>query len=200
MTWYEIEYINSKGTTSITGTYKTDLEALLILDNLPRFLKIENYSYYSELTNKYELYSNWDSKSSNEIIINTLNIITVKRLNGNLLSDKIKGEINSYFKSDPLNIIISTDFYKENTARIQNELLPKLKEISKLDHQLRYNNLSFKINDLKIIPNNQVIIISFGEYIIKRESKSDLISDILIWFSEYCNRFNNLDKDLKENE
>jgi hypothetical protein len=200
MTWYEIEYINSQGTSSIKGTHETDLEDILSQDNLPRFIKIENYVYYSELTNKYELYSNWDSKSSNEILINTLNIITVKRLKGNLLTDQIKGEINSYFKSDPLNIIISTTFYKENSARIQNELLPKLKDISKLDHQLRYNNLPFKVNDLEIIPNNQVIINSYGECIIKRESKNDLISDVLIWFSEYCNRYKDLDNDKIENE
>lgn len=200
MIWYEIEYINSKNTTTIIETYNTDLENILNLDNLPRFIKIENYSYYSELTNKYELYKNWDSKSSNEIIINTINIITIKKLNGNLLIDKTKGEINSYFKSDPLNIIFSTDFFNENYVKIKNELLPKLIEISKLDHQIRYNNLPFKINDLDIIPKNHVIIISFGECIIKRESENDLISDILIWFSEYCNRFNNVGNELNENE
>ncbi len=180
MYWYRIDYTSGGPIESATGTYNVNLDAVINSDACPKFIKLENHSYYSKLSGKYELFDKWDSKYANEILIRTDTIVSVRKLEPELLDRKHGGEWDAISQRDAFCIMVSPDFLSVNKEVIQDELLPELQALlEESGSRLAHSSGGIKCKAQTLLNDDEYVITSFGEIILRRKTNKDLLNAIL---------------------
>ena len=169
----KIEY--GKG-ESIIGCISFDLEEKIENGDLPKFIKLDKVSYYSNLTSKYELFEEWDSKWENIAFINSNSIHAIRKVKSNLLGNSSSGEFNALKQTDPLTIILSTKLVQKNKT-VSEQIFSAIKEIS-LQLPISYYLNGSKIISQDLLQENEFVIASMGAIVTKQVSTLNLVEDI----------------------
>lgn len=196
MKWYDVEYSGGKSSKNITGQSNLNLDELLNMPEPPKFIKIENVSYYSKLSKKYELFDNWDSKWENEIWINTSSIISIRKIKDNLYSNPSEGEWNAFSDKFGFSIILSKKFTESLGLNYSEAFLTELKDIVEKKSKLAiYGNIKITVQSL--LPENELIIHQFGNVVLRKKVHGDIKSGIRNEIEKYLSKFS---KDIEEEE
>jgi len=179
MNWYEVEYLGGKSKSDIKGTYAGDLEEVLLSNNPPRFIKLENVSYFSRISYKFELYERWHSEWSNEILIKTASIISVRPIKGDLLTEKYRGEIHAPSKDTSIGIMISSAFADAYRSAVEEILKPKIEELfSEAGPHFGPSRGSFVV-ELDLLKADEFMIKSFGRKVKRQSNPDQLVQEII---------------------
>jgi len=190
MKWYDIEYSGGKSSKNITGQSSLDLDKILNTPDPPKFIKIENISYYSELSKKYELYEKWDSKWENEIWVNTASIISIRKIKDNLHSNPSIGEWNAFSDKVGFSIILSKKFVDSMGDEYENYFLKKINQLTneKTKHLTFAGNININIQEL--LDENEFIVNQFGNTIIRKKEDGEISSGIIKVLTSHFSMFN----------
>jgi len=189
MKWYDVEYSGGKSSTSMTGQSALNLDEVLNTPDPPKFIKLENISYRSKLSERYELYEKWDSKWENEIWINTSSIISIRTIKDDLTSNPSVGEWNAFSDKTGFSIMISkrlvdtmgNDQYRE----FQNDIDKLIREKAP-----QYNFMGgAKINVQELLDENEFIITQFGNTMIRKKVAGKVAEEIMEYLKNHFSKF-----------
>lgn len=179
MNWYEVEYSGGKSKSDIKGTFEGDLEEVLLSNNPPRFIKLKNVSYFSRISYKFELYEKWHSEWSNEILIKTASIITVRPIKGDLLTEKYRGEIHAPSKDSSIGIMISSAFADSHRELVEETLKPQIEELlSNMSPHIGPSRGNLVV-ELDLLKHDEFILKSFGRKVKRKVNPDTLVQELI---------------------
>ena len=177
--WYEVEYSGGKSAQTLVGVCEEGVEEKLLNPEVPKFIQVKQVVYFSKITQKYELYPEWNSKWSDEILINTENIITIRKLNpeSNILEmeEGFKGEFNAVSEKEVVSIALSSTVYDESKEAVFGKITALIKE-KELKVMVSKEGL---ITSQSLLKDQEFMLSSFGEVIVRKEVKGDVIEEVL---------------------
>lgn len=189
MKWYEIEYSGGGSSKSIIGQANVNLDEVLNTFD-PKFIKIENISYYSKLSEKYELFEKWDSKWENEMWINTSRIISIRKIKGDLLSHASIGEWTAFLDKTPFSIIVSKQFADSNRSEFENTFLNSIEQlISENSNHFNFYG-SPRMIEQELLSQNEFIITQYGNVVIRKKVNGNIGNEILAELIDYFSKSN----------
>jgi len=190
MKWYDIEYSGGKSSKNVTGQSALDLDEVLNTTDPPKFIKIQNMSYYSKLSEQYELFEKWDSKWENEIWINTSSIISIRKVKDNLHGHSSTGEWNAFTNKIGASLIISKKLVDSLTDKYESVFLEKVHELTRKKYkQLAYLG-QLKINTQELLDENEFIFHQHGNIVIRKKVEGDVSTGIINELDKYFSQFN----------
>ena len=186
MKWYDVEYAGGKSSSSFVGQTDDDLNQLLNNPNPPKFIRLQNISYRSKLSGRYELYDKWDSKFENEVLINTSSIIAARRLKDDLPANPITGEWNAFSDKVGLSIVIANAYADSLGRDAFDHFRQQVNKLvaEKAKHFLTNGPLLINIQEL--LPIDEFIVNQYGTTILRKKVEGDLAAEVMQFLN---NRF-----------